>query len=83
MSKGERPANMSADEAAVYDFTTELLQTRQVSDSSFKAMVEKFGERGVVETVATMGHFTGLTMQFVVDRYPVPPGAPDEIKKPM
>ena len=83
MSKGERPANMSADEAAVYDFTTELLQTRQVSDSSFKAMVEKFGERGVVETVATMGHFTGLTMQFVVDRYPVPPGAPDAVNKPM
>jgi len=83
MSKGERPADMTPDEAAVYDFTTELLQTRQVSDASFKAMVDKFGERGVVETIATMGHFTGLTMQFVVDRYPVPPGAPDEIKKPM
>ena len=83
MSKGERPANMSADEATVYDFTTELLQTRQVSDTSFKAMVERFGERGVVETVATMGHFTGLTMQFVVDRYPVPPGAPDAVNKPM
>src|SRR5436190_23227527 len=51
MSKGERPANMSADEAVVYDFTTQLLQTRQVSDGNFKAMVEKFGERGVVETI--------------------------------
>ena len=83
MSKGERPANMSAEEATVYDFTTELLQTRQVSDASFKAMSEKFGERGIVETIATMGHFTGLTMQFVVDRYPVPPGAPDAVNKPM
>src|SRR5436190_4639942 len=51
MSKGERPANMSTDEAAVYDFTTELLHNRQVSDGNFKAMVEKFGERGVVETI--------------------------------
>jgi hypothetical protein len=25
----------------------------------------------------------GLTMLFVVDRYPVPPGAPDEVNKPM
>jgi len=83
MSKGERPGSMSADETAVYDFTTELLQTRQVSDEKFQAMVEKFGERGVVETVATIGHFTGLTMQFVVDKYPVPAGAPDAVNKPM
>jgi hypothetical protein len=29
-----------------------------------------------------MGHFHTLTMLFVVDRYPVPAGAPDEIKAP-
>ena len=67
----------------MYDFTTQLLQTRQVSDGNFKAMVEKFGERGVVETIATVGHFTQLTLQFVVDKYPVPQGAPDEVNKPM
>ena len=83
MSKGERPANMSADEATMYDFVTEILQTRQVSDASFKTMAEKFGERGIVDLVALMGQYTGLTMLFVVDRYPVPPGAPDEVNKPM
>jgi 4-carboxymuconolactone decarboxylase len=82
MAAGERPADMSADEAAVYDFCTELLATRQVSDANFKNMVEHFGERGVVETVGTMGHFHTLTMLFAVDRYPVPAGAPDEIKAP-
>jgi 4-carboxymuconolactone decarboxylase len=82
MAAGERPAEMSADEAAVYDFATELLQTRQVSDANFKNMVDRFGERGVVETVGTMGHFHTLTMLFVVDRFPVPAGAPDEIKGP-
>ena len=61
---------MSADEAAVYDFATELLQTRQVSDANFKNMVDRFGERGVVETVGLMGHFHTLTMLFVVDKYP-------------
>ena len=83
MAAGERPASMSADEATMYDFTTQLLTTRQVSDANFKAMVDHFGERGIVETVALMGHYTGLTMLFVVDRYPVPPGAPDEVNKPM
>jgi 4-carboxymuconolactone decarboxylase len=83
MAAGERPVNMSADEATMYDFTTQLLTTRQVSDANFKAMVALVGERGVVETVGTIGHFTGLTMLFVVDRYPVPAGAPDEVNKPM
>jgi 4-carboxymuconolactone decarboxylase len=83
MSKGERPVNMSADEATMYDFVTEILQTRQVSDASFKAMAEKFGERGIVETIATMGHFTSLTLLFVADKYPVPAGAPDAVNKPM
>jgi 4-carboxymuconolactone decarboxylase len=82
MAAGERPANMTAEEAAVYDFTTELLSTRQVSDANYKNMVDHFGERGVVETVGTMGHFHMLTMLFVVDKYPVPAGAPDEIKAP-
>jgi 4-carboxymuconolactone decarboxylase len=83
MAAGERPADMTADEATVYDFTTQLLSTRQVSDANFKAMADRFGERGIVETVGTIGHFTGLTMLFVVDRYPVPAGAPDEVNRPM
>ena len=83
LAKGERPANMRPDEATMYDFVTELLQTRQIRDTNFKAMAEKFGERGIVETIATMGHFTGLTMLFVADKYPVPPGAPDAVNKPM
>jgi len=82
MSKGERPANMSADEAAVYDFVTELLQTRQVSDANFKTMVDRFGERQVVELVGLMGHFHMLTMLFAIDKYPVPKGAPDEVTAP-
>ena len=83
MAAGERPAGMSADEATMYDFATQLLTTRQVSDANFKAMADRFGERGIVETIGSIGHFTGLTMLFVVDRYPVPPGAPDEVNRPM
>ena len=83
MAAGERPAKMAPDEAVMYDFVTQLLATRQVSDANFKALVDVVGERGVVETIGTIGHFTGLTMLFVVDRYPVPAGAPDEVNKPM
>ena len=83
LAAGERPADMSPDEATMYDFTTQLLTTRQVSDTNFKAMAALVGERGIVELVALIGQYTGLTMLFVVDRYPVPAGAPDEVNKPM
>jgi len=83
MAAGERPAKMSPDEATVYDFCSQLLATRQVSDNNFKSMAGLVGERGIVDLVALMGQYTGLTMLFVVDRYPVPPGAPDEVNKPL
>jgi 4-carboxymuconolactone decarboxylase len=83
LAAGERPAGMSADEATTYDFVTQLLATRQVSDGNFQAMAALVGERGIVELVSLMGQYTGLTMLFVVDRYPVPAGAPDEVDKPM
>jgi 4-carboxymuconolactone decarboxylase len=82
MAQGTRPTEMTADEAAMYDFVTELLKTRKISDAMFKSMAEHFGERGLVETIATMGHFTSLTMLFVADNFPVPKGAPDEVMEP-
>ncbi len=42
LAAGERPANMAADEAAVYDFVTELLATRKVSDATYKKFVERY-----------------------------------------
>jgi 4-carboxymuconolactone decarboxylase len=83
LAAGERPASMSADEATTYDFVTQLLTTRQASDTNFQAMAALIGERGIVELVALMGQYTGLTLLFVVDRYPVPAGAPDEVNRPM
>jgi 4-carboxymuconolactone decarboxylase len=83
MAAGERPANMSPDEATIYEFCSQLLSTRQVSDTNFKAAKVLIGERGIVEIVGLMGQYTGLTMLFVVDRYPVPAGAPDEVNRPM
>jgi 4-carboxymuconolactone decarboxylase len=83
LAAGERPADMTPDETTMYDFVTQLLTTRQVSDANFKAMSALVGERGIVELVALMGQYTGLTMLFVVDRYPVPQGAPDEVNRPM
>jgi len=82
MAAGERPAVMTAEEAVVLDFCEQLLKTRQVSDDNFKAMAERFGERGIVELVGLMGQYHTLTMLFAIDRYPLPEGARQEIDKP-
>ena len=83
MAAGKRPDQMTADETAVYDFFSELLATRQVSDATFKAMVDRVGERAVVELVTLMGHYHANTALFAIDRYPLPAGAKSEIEKPM
>src|SRR5450631_3356409 len=82
MAAGERPANISSDEAIVLDFCEQLLKTRQVSDDNFKAMADRFGERGIVELVGLMGQYHTITMLFAIDRYPLPEGARQEIDRP-
>jgi 4-carboxymuconolactone decarboxylase len=82
MAAAERPANMAADEAIVLDFCEQLLATRQVSDANFKAIADRFGERGIVELVGLMGRYHALSMLFAIDRYPLPDGARQEIDKP-
>ena len=82
MAAGERPVRMTPDEAIVLDFCEQLLATRQVDDNNFKAMADRFGERGIVELVGLMGRYHTLSMLFAVDRYPLPDGARQEIDRP-
>jgi 4-carboxymuconolactone decarboxylase len=76
---GQRPADMQADEAVVYDFCHEFLETKQVSDATFKAAVDKFGERGVVDLVGVVGYYHLVSMLLNVDRYPLPEGVKPEL----
>jgi len=77
---GRRPATMPPDEEAVYDFGTELLQTKQVSDRTFDAAKRVLGERGVVDLISVMGWYGTVSMYLNVDRYPLPDGAQPELK---
>jgi 4-carboxymuconolactone decarboxylase len=79
IATGKRPSSMDAAETAVYNFGTELLNTKQVSDPAFKAAVDKFGERGVVDLVSVMGYYHFVSMILNVDRYPLPPGTKPEL----
>ncbi|HLJ24932.1 MAG TPA: carboxymuconolactone decarboxylase family protein [Candidatus Acidoferrales bacterium] len=80
VATGKRPAGMQPDEEAVYNFTTELVNTHQVSDSAFHAAVDKFGERTVVDLIGTIGYYHFVSMILNVDRYPLPDGDKPELK---
>jgi 4-carboxymuconolactone decarboxylase len=74
LAQGRRPANMKDDEAIVYDFSTEMHRTHQVSDATFKAARDKFGEQGVMDLIAVNGYYVLVSMTLNVNRTPVPGG---------
>jgi 4-carboxymuconolactone decarboxylase len=80
IAEGSRPAAMSDDERTVYDFCTELFRDRAVSDSAFKAVVDRFGEQGVIDLIAATGYYSIVSMVLNVDRYPLPAGEQPPLK---
>ena len=73
--EGRRPDPMSADEALVYDFTTELHRNHGVSDATFARAEARFGKPAVVDMIGVAGYYTFLAMQLNVARYPGVGGA--------
>jgi 4-carboxymuconolactone decarboxylase len=69
---GQRPTAMSADEAAVFDYASELLKNKQVSDATFERAKSRFGLKGVVDLTGIVGYYTFLAMQLNAAQYPIP-----------
>jgi len=63
---------MKDDEAAICDFCTELHEKQFVSDSTYKAVLEGHGERGVVDLIGVSGYYTLVSMVLNVERHPAP-----------
>ncbi|HVZ53429.1 MAG TPA: carboxymuconolactone decarboxylase family protein [Pseudolabrys sp.] len=53
----QEPSFASADEAAAYDFTVELLRNNAVSDATLLRARDLFGDRGAVEIGAIVAHY--------------------------
>jgi 4-carboxymuconolactone decarboxylase len=74
IAEGRRPSPMSDDERIVYDFCTELFRDKAVSDRTFEAAVDRFGEQGIIDLIAATGYYSIVSMVLNVDRYPLPEG---------
>jgi 4-carboxymuconolactone decarboxylase len=76
---GKRPDNMKDDEAALYDLATALYVDRKVSDPVYKAALEKFGERGIMDIIGIIGYY-GLTSMTLIT---MQAGAPNDSVPPL
>src|SRR5215471_7209612 len=68
LGAGTRPQGMKEDEAALYDFCTELYRDKNVSDAAFKAALAKFGERGVMDLIGIIGYYDIASMALIVQK---------------
>jgi 4-carboxymuconolactone decarboxylase len=66
---GRRPTAMTPDEETVFNFTTELLRNKQVSDATFERARSRLGTKGVVDMTGIAGYYTFLAMELNVARY--------------
>ena len=71
IAQGKRPTGMQKDEEASRTTSaSELLNTKQVGDATFKAVKDAFGERGVVDLIGVMSWYQMVSMLLNTDRYP-------------
>ena len=80
IQNNRRPAGMAKDEEAVYNFCSEVLNTKHVSDATFAAAKDVVGEKGVVDLMGVMSWYQMVSMLLNVDRYPLPDGVQPELK---
>lgn len=80
VAEGRRPESMSTDEVMVYDFGADLLGTGQVSDPRYQAVLDRFGERGVMDLVGAIGYYSIVSMVLNVAQVALPPGEEPPLK---
>jgi 4-carboxymuconolactone decarboxylase len=75
LAASRRPAAMSADQAAIYDFCHQLHGDRAVEDTAYAAVLARLGEAGVVDLTGLCGYYAMLAMVLNVARSVLPAGA--------
>lgn len=80
MAQRRRPSFIKSDEAAVYEFCTELHERKNVSDENYAWVVEQLGEAGAVELIALCGYYTIISMTLNVGQIEIPDGVEPPLK---
>jgi 4-carboxymuconolactone decarboxylase len=74
IAAGKRPEGMRDDETALYDLVTSLYRDKKVTDAVYKAALEKFGERGIMDIIGIIGFYDITSMTLITMQGGVPEG---------
>jgi len=80
IATGKRPSGMPPEMEVAYNLIDELLTTHQVTDATFKAAKDRYGERGLFDIIGLSGWYGLVSMLLNVDRYPLPQGVQPDLK---
>lgn len=72
IAQGRVPENLAADEAALYQFSTELHRDKGVSDATWDMAKQHFGEHGVMDLIGINGYYAFLSMVMNAAKTPAP-----------
>ena len=72
LREGRRPEFTDPKAALVHAYATELLDRRDVSDTTFDAAVATFGHKTTVELSGLIGYYSLLAMTMLAFRVPAP-----------
>jgi 4-carboxymuconolactone decarboxylase len=72
MAAGKRPEKLKEDEAILYNYATEMYRDKAVSDPTYAAAVKQFGEKGLIDLVATMGYYDTVAMTLITAKAVAP-----------
>jgi 4-carboxymuconolactone decarboxylase len=65
IAAGKRPDGMKDDEAALYDLVTQLYRDKKVSDGTYKAALNQFSERGIMDIIGIIGYYDLVSMTLI------------------
>jgi 4-carboxymuconolactone decarboxylase len=72
IAAGKRPEKMKEDEAILYNYAMEMYRDKAVSDATYAAAVQQFGEKGLIDLVATMGYYDTVAMTLITAKAVAP-----------
>ena len=70
IQEGRRPTSMSPAEAVVYDFISELTNTKGVAQATYDSALRELSEQGLIDLLGIIGYFTSMCMVLNVARTP-------------
>ena len=74
LKAGKRPGDMQPDEAAVYDFVSELTAQHAVADETYARSKKSLSDQQIVDVTALAGTYTTVAMMLAMAEETVPAG---------